>query len=191
MRRLTASIAVLAALGAVSAGAALAVTVRDRDDVATGLDIAKAAGSHNRASDDLVHTIDFYDSVAAANLVNKDKPPSNVCVEIWTRSTPGESAPDYEMCATPAAKGKSWNASIARKREKGLPLRLGPVKVEQPAATRLVMRLDPDIIKRPSSYRWRAETTSFGADCKSATGCPDYAPDRPDTAETQLGKPRS
>jgi hypothetical protein len=191
MRRVTASFAVLAALAAVSAGTALAVTVPDRDDVTTGLDIAKAAGSHNRASDELVQTIDFYDSVVPANLVNKDKPPSSVCVEIWTRSTPGESAPDYEMCATPAAEGKSWKASIARRRAKGSPLRLGAVKVEQPAATRLVMRLDPDVIKRPASYRWRAETTSFGADCNSTTGCPDYAPDRPGSAETRLGKPRS
>jgi hypothetical protein len=191
MKRVTASLAVLAALGAVCAAGALAVTVPDRDDVATALDIAKASGSHNRASGELVHTIDFYGSVVPANLVNKDKPPSSVCVEIWTSSTPGESAPDFEMCATPAAKGKSWNASIARKRDKGPRLRLGPVTVEQPTATRLVMRLDPDVIKRPPSYRWRAETTSFGTDCNAATGCPDYAPDRPDTAETRLGKPRS
>jgi hypothetical protein len=189
MKRLTTSLAVLGALGALCA-AALAVTVPDRDDVTTGLDIAKASGSHNRASGELVHTIDLYGGVVPADLVNKDKPPSSVCVEIWTRSTPGEAAPDYEMCATPAAKGQSWSASIARKRDKGPRLRLGPVTVEQPATTRLVMRLDPDLIKRPSSYRWRAETTSFGADCQAATGCPDYAPERPDTAETRLGKPR-
>ena len=34
------------------------------------------------------------------------------------------------------------------------------------------------------------EATSFGSECKSSTGCPDYAPDRPDTAKTTLSKQR-
>jgi hypothetical protein len=191
MKRFAAVLASLLALGALGATLASAVTVRDRDDVTTALDIAKSGGSHNRTTDQIVHTVDLYEGVAPADMVNKDKPPSSVCVEIWTRSTPGESAADYEMCATPDAKAKSWTASVARKRDKGRRLRVGAVKVEQPSETRIVMRLDPDLIKRPSSYRWRSETTSFGKDCRAATGCPDYAPDRPDTAETRLGKPRS
>ena len=81
--------------------------------------------------------------------------------------------------------------TIAREREKGPRLRLGAIKVDQPSDTRLVIRIDPDDIKRPPSYRWRAEATTFGSDCKSSTGCPDYAPDRPATAETKLGKPRA
>jgi hypothetical protein len=189
-RRIGAAVAVAAA-AALVAGAALAASVPDRDDVATALDIAKASGSHNRATDELVHTIDLYAPVTPASMLNKDKPPSSVCVEIWTRSTPGESAPDYEMCATPTANGKSLKASIARKRELGPQLRLGTVKVERPSGTRIVMRLDPDLIRRPASYRWRAEVTSFGKDCTANAGCPDYAPDRPATAETRLGKPRA
>jgi hypothetical protein len=190
-RRLLATFASVAALGATCAAVAIAVTVPDRDDVATALDIARAGGAHNRATDELVHTIDLYAGVSPADMLNKDKPPSSVCVEIWTRSTPGESAADYEMCATPDAKGKAWSASIARKRDQGPPLRLGAVKVEQPVPNRLVMRLDPDKIKRPASYRWRTETTGFAKDCSAAAGCSDYAPDRPGTAETKLGKPRS
>jgi hypothetical protein len=191
MKRLAVIAASLAVIGAIGAAAALAVTVRDRDDVTTGLDIAKAGGAHNRASDELVHTVDFYEAVQPADLLNKDKPPSSVCVEIWTRSVPGEEAADYELCASPDAKGKAWSASLARKRDQGPRLRLGAAKVEQPSETRLVMRIDPDAIKRPASYRWRAEATSFGKDCKAATGCSDYAPDRPATAETKLGKARS
>jgi hypothetical protein len=190
-RRLFVSFLSLAVLGATCAAVALAVSVPDRDDVTTALDIAKTSGAHNRAADELVHTIDLYEGVSPAGLLNKDKPPSSVCVEIWTRSVPGESAADYEMCATPDAKGTTWKASIARKRDQGPRLRLGAVKVEQPSPTRLVLRLDPDMIKRPASYRWRTETTSFGTDCSASAGCPDYAPDRPGTAETTLGKPRS
>jgi hypothetical protein len=166
---------------------AYATTLRDRDDVTTAFDISKVAGSHNRASDELVHTVDFY--AAIPHRLPKSGPPDSVCVEIWTRSKPKEDPADYEACATPA-KGSAWKGSIARERQRGPRLRIGSVKVEQPSDTRLVLRIDPDDIKRPASYRWRTEATSFGSDCKSATGCPDYAPDRPDTAETPLSKPR-
>ena len=173
-----------AALLAVAAPA-FATSLRDRDDVSVGMDISKVSGAHNRASDQLVHTIDFYEA-----LPDKLTTPGSVCVEIWTRSTPGESAADYEACAT-RDKNDKWRASIARKREVGQRLRVGAVKVEQPSDTRLVLRIDPDDIKRPTSYRWRTEATSFNKDCKSASGCPDYAPDRPGTAVTKLSKPRS
>jgi hypothetical protein len=177
---------ILVALLAVAAPVAWATSVRDRDDVTARFDIAKASGAHNRASDQLVHTVDFYE--AMPHRVPKSGTPDSVCVEIWTRSTPGESPADYEACATPA-KGSSWKGSIARKRDRGPRLRIGGVKVEQPSDTRLVLRIDPDDIKRPASYRWRTEATSFGSDCTSAIGCPDYAPDRPGTAETKLSKP--
>lgn len=166
---------------------AYATSVRDRDDVTTGFDVAKVSGAHNRASDELVHTVDFYG--ALPHRLPKAGVPDSVCVEIWTRSTPNEDSPDYEACATPA-KGSAWKGSIARKRERGPRLRVGAVKVQQPSDTRLVLRIDPDDIKRPASYRWRTEATSFGSDCTVSTGCADYAPDRPDTAETRLSKPR-
>lgn len=190
MRRVAVIVAVLAVVGGIAASFSLAVSVRDRDDVTTALDVAKVAGAHNRVSDQLVQTVDFYEAAAPATLVTKGRPPSSVCVEIWTRSTPGEASPDYEACATPVPKRKTWVGSITRKRRLGPRLRVASVKVEQPTATRLVMRIDPDDIKRPASYRWRVESTDFGSDCKHSTGCPDYAPDRPDTVETKLGKPR-
>jgi hypothetical protein len=174
-------------LMAIAAPLAYATTLRDRDDVTTGFDISKVAGSHNRASDQLVHTIDFYDTLP--HPVATSGTPSSVCVEIWTRSKPAESPADYEACATPV-KGNAWKGSIARKRDRGQRLRVGAVKVEQPSDTRLVLRIDPDLIKRPASYRWRTESTSFAKDCTHSTGCPDYAPDRPATAETSLSTPR-
>jgi hypothetical protein len=173
---------------ALAAPIAYATSVRDRDDVSTGFDIAKVSGALNHASDQLVHTVDFYAPIP--HRVTKSGAPDSICVEIWTRSKPGESEPDYEACAIPA-KGSSWKGSIARKRELGPQLRLGGVKVEHPSDTRLVIRIDPDDIKRPASYRWRTEATSFAKDCKSSSGCPDYAPDRPGTAETKLPKPRA
>jgi hypothetical protein len=189
MKRLATTLALALGAGSVLAAVALATSVPDRDDVTTGLDISKASGVHNRVTDQLVHTIDFFGTIPHA-LSRAGSPPGSICVDIWTRSTPGESAADYEACATPG-KGATWNGSIARKREKGPQLRVGAITVDQPSDTRIVLRIDPDDIKRPASYRWRAEATSFGKDCKSSTGCPDYAPDRPDTAVTKLGKPRA
>jgi len=184
---IAASVAVV--LG-VAAAVALAVSVRDRDDTKIGVDIAKASGSHNRATDELVHTVDGYEAFAPSDMLNKDRPPSSVCIEIWTTNEPGERRANYEACATPDARGKAWKGALSRTRQKGHPLRVATLEVEQPTDTRLVLRIDPDDIRRPSSYRWRAETTSFGKDCKGSQGCPDYAPDRPDTAETRLSTPR-
>src|SRR5204863_8419141 len=110
-------------------------------------------------SDELVQTIDSYEPFAPADMLNKDKPPSSICVEIWTTNKPGEKRPNYEACAAPDAKGKTWKASLARTRQKGTPLRVATLKVEQPSDTRVVMRIDPDGIRRPASYRWRVETT--------------------------------
>jgi hypothetical protein len=186
--RKAALVMVVVALAA--APAALAVTLRDRDDTTVGVDIAKVSGAHNRAADQLVHVVDSYEPFSPKQMLNKDRPPSTICVEIWTRSEPGDAPANYEACAAPDAKGSGWKASLSRPRERGHPLRIGPVKVEQPSETRLVLRIDPDDVKRPASYRWRTETTSFSSACRSATGCPDYSPDRPDTAETRLSRPR-
>ena len=178
---------------AVLAAAALATTVRDRDDVTTGLDIAKASGSHNRASDQLVHTIDFYEAVDAGRHGRTRTGRRRASASRSGRARrPASPRADYEVVRDARRRrATSWKGSIARKRDKGPRLRLGAVKVEQPSDTRIVMRVDPDVIKRPASYRWRAETTSFAQGLQGGTGCPDYAPDRPDTAETPLGKPRS
>lgn len=179
---------ILVAVFALAAGVAHATSVRDRDDTTYALDIAKVSGTYNRATDQVVQTVDFYDALPKEPRT-RTKPPSSVCVEIWTRSTPGESPADYEACAS-ALPGKGWAGSIARKRRRGPQLRIGPVKIEFPSDTRMVLRIDPDDIKRPPSYRWRVESTDFGSDCNHSTGCLDYAPDRPDTAETKLGQPR-
>ena len=191
MRRLAIALCALLAAGAVLTAVAFAVSVRDRDDVTVGIDIAKAAGSHNRAADELVHVVDTYEPFAPADLVAANgRPPGSVCVEIWTTSTPGERQANYEACATPDAKGKAWKGALSRARRRGNPLRVATIKVEQPSETRLVLRIDPDSIRRPASYRWRTETTTFSKDCKASAGCEDYAPDRPDTAETKLGTAR-
>ena len=190
MARRAGLVAATAVAACLLAAVALAASVSDRDDVSVGIDIARAISTHNRTADQLVETLDAYEAFAPSDMLNKGRPPSSICFEIWTTNIPGERQPNYEACATADAKGKAWKAALSRNRRKGPPLRIATLKVEQPSDSRLVMRIDPDDIRRPASYRWRAETTSFAPDCKQATGCHDYAPDRPDTVLTRLGKPR-
>ena len=179
----------LAGLLAVAAVAVAAVvSVNDRDDVATALDIKRATGAHNRSADQLVHTVDTYEEYQASDMANDDPAPSSICIEIWTRSSPGEDPPDYEACAVPDRRGRALVGAISRERRQGSDLRIGAVRLQRPSRSRLVFRIDPDHIRRPRSYRWRAETTTFGGGCRSASGCPDYAPDRPDVAETRIAR---
>lgn len=183
MRRAALILAVLAL-----PASAYAAGVDDRDDSDGAVDIKLATGSHNRAKDELVHVITTYDTFSPRRLLNSDGPPGSVCVNIWTTRTPGDAAPNYEACATAARTGRSWRGSLARNPDRGTPIRRGSVKVEQSSTRKLVIRIDPDRIRRPASYRWTMQATTFGDGCPRLTGCEDFAPDRPDTLETKLGR---
>ena len=186
MRRLALLACVLAALPAVAL--ARSPTVQDRDDSKAAVDIATAKGSHNRTADQLVHVITTYDAFAPSDLLNRDGPPGSVCLNIWTTREPGEDPPNYDVCVTSDKRGRVYRASIARETRNAR--RVGAGRVDQPDPKRLEIRFDPDRIHRPRSYRWVAQSATFGEGCSARTGCEDFAPDRPDTAITRLGKPR-
>jgi hypothetical protein len=168
--------------------AAHAAGVEDRDDSDSKVDIQRATGSHNRAKDELVHVITTYEAFSSRTLLNRDGPPGSVCVSIWTTRTPGEAPANYEACATSDRTGRKWQGSLARNPDRGTPIRRGSVKVEHPSSRRLVIRIDPDRMRRPASYSWTVEAVTWGTGCPSVTGCEDFAPDRPDTLETKLGR---
>ena len=185
MRRL----ALLTALLALPAAAlARSPTVLDRDDSKAAVDIASAKGTHNRTADQIVHVITTHDDFGPGNLLNSDGPPGSICLNIWTTREPGEDTPNYDVCATSDRRGRVFRASIARLTRNSR--RVGAARVEQPDSKRLELRFDPDRIRRPRSYRWVAQTATFGEGCGGPTGCEDFAPDRPDTALTRLGTPR-
>ena len=188
--RLTLALSAAAVLALAAVAGAAVVSVTDGNDVATALDISKATGAHNRAADELVHTVDTFEGYQPSDLANDDPGPASICIEIWTRSTPGEAGPDYEACATPDRRGRNLVGAISRERAQGPDVRIGAVRLQRPSRSRLVLRIDPDHIKRPRSYRWRAETNTFGGGCRSASGCPDHAPGRPGTAETRVARAR-
>ena len=124
-------------------------------------------------------------------MVHKDRPPSSICIEIWTRSTPGESAPDYEVCASPDAKGTGWKGSIARKRENGPQLRIGADqgRAAERHAHRDAHRPRPD--QAPGVLPLARRDDELRERLQGGGGLPGLRAGSPGTAETALGKPRS
>ena len=171
-------------------GAAVAAPVADRDDTAGAVDLRSARAAHNRVTDELVHVIDLYEPLRPDLLLNRDGPPGSVCVNVWTTRTPGEAPPNYDVCVTADSRGRELRASITRHGARGAVRRAGPAKVEQPRDTRLELRFDPDRIRRPDSFRWTVQATTFSAGCPVTTGCEDFVPDRPRTSRTELRAPR-
>jgi hypothetical protein len=180
------ALCVLLALPA--AALAKSPTVQDRDDSKAAVDIAAARASHNRTADLLVHVVSAHEDFAPDDLLNRDGPPGSLCLNLWTTREPGEDAPNYDVCVTSDKRGRVYRATIARHTRHVR--RVGSARVDQPDPKRLEIRFDPDRVRRPRSYRWVAQTATFGADCGGPTGCEDFAPDRPDTSLTRLGTPR-
>ena len=188
-RRLLAIVAVAAI--AVPAIAVAASRIADRDDSSGAVDLSGARAAHNRVSDELVWVVDTHDDLHADLLFNGDGPPGSVCVNAWTRRIPGEGAPDYDVCITSDARGRELRASVARHGTTGAVRRRGAAEVEQAADTRLELRVDPDLIRRPRSVRWTVQAAVFSPGCPAITGCEDFIPDRPRTSRIRLRAPRS
>lgn len=175
---------------ALPAAALAAERVEDRDDSAGALDLAEVRASHNRVTDELVFVIDFHEPVSPRTLLNRDGPPGSICLNAWTTRRPGEAAPNYDVCVGTERRGRTLRASVSRHGSTGGVRRTGSAKVKQTSETRLELRVDPDRLRRPRSFRWTMQTATFSGACSQPTGCEDYVPDRPRSAELPLRAPR-
>ena len=190
MRRLAALACALLASGG-AAAVALAATTPDRDDSAGAVDLASARAAHNRATDEIVYVVETHDPLDPRTLLGREGgPPGSVCVNAWTTRTPGEAAPNYEVCVTSARDG-DLHSSVTRHGSTGRTRRVGAAAVAQTGERRLELRIDPDDLRRPSSYRWTLQAVTFADGCPPTTGCEDFVPDRPRTARTALHRPRA
>ena len=120
-----------------------------------------------RAKDELVHVITSYEAFTPRTLLNSDGPPGSVCVSIWTTRTPARLRPNYEACATLGPHGRKWRGSLARNPDRGTPIRRGSVKVEQPSSRRLVIRIDPDRMRRARVVPLDRGSGHLGSGCPS------------------------
>lgn len=188
MRRIALSVGGAAVVLA-AAAVALAATIEDRDDSAGAVDLASTRATHNRVTDELVYVIDLQDPLDPRALLSESGPPGSICVNVWTRRTPREEPPDYDVCVTSDRDG-DLHASVARLGSRGGARRIGAADVEQTSERRVELRIDPDDIRRPRSYRWTLQAVAFSAGCPAVTGCEDFVPDRPGTSRTRLSAPR-
>lgn len=165
----------------------------DGDDSRSQVDIASVRGTHDMRADRLVHAIRTHDPISPRsfrNSVSRNGPPGSVCVNVWTRRTPREQAPDFDVCVTADRGEGQLRASVSRHGPYGGVRRVGRASARLERPRRLLVRFDPDLIRRPASYRWSVHAATFARGCPRRTGCQDFAPQGGRTVRTRLGRPR-
>jgi hypothetical protein len=165
--------------------------VTDGDDSTSRADIASARVAYDRVNDRLAHIVRFHERISPRsfrNEVAEHGPPGSVCVDVWTRRTPWEASPNYDVCVSANHDGSELVASVSRLGPRGGVRRKGAASAELTSGRRLVVRFDPDLIKRPSAYRWSVEATTFERGC-TKRGCEDFAPGRGRSVRTEVGDP--
>ena len=177
------------------AGAAFAQdgtnAVSDGDDSRSGADISSVRALHDRANDRLAHIIRFHGGISPSvlrNAIDEHGPPGSICVNIWRGRTPWEASPNFDVCVTTDRGGDDLQASVSKLGPRGGVRRRGPASAELTSRRRLVVRFDPDLIRRPPAYRWSVEVTTFERGC-TTRGCKDFAPRRGRSVRTELGAP--
>jgi hypothetical protein len=167
--------------------------VSDGDDSKSSADISSVRAVHDRGNDRLAHIIRFHAGISPSDLrndINEHGPPGSVCVNIWTSRTPWEASPNFDVCVTPNRDARDLQASVSKLSKRGSVRRRGSASAELTSRRRLVVRFDPDLIRRPHAYRWSVEATTFAKGCTSR-GCKDFAPRRGRSVRTELGAPTS
>jgi hypothetical protein len=166
-------------------------TVSDGDDSRSQVDVASARATQDTTDDRLVHIVRFHEPISPRNFRNAvagHGPPGSVCVDIWTTRTPREASPNFDACVTSDRDRDDLVASVSRLGPRGGVRRIGRASVELTSRRRLVVRFDPDLIRRPGAYRWSVQVTTFERGC-TRRGCIDLAPRRGRTERTKLRTP--
>jgi hypothetical protein len=165
--------------------------VSDGDDSRSSADISSVRAVHDRSNDRLAHIIRFHTGISPSDLKNaidEHGPPGSVCISIWTRRTPWEASPNFDVCVTADRDANDLVASVSKLGARGGVRKRGSASAELTSRRRLVVRFDPDLIRRPAAYRWSVEVTTFARGCTSR-GCKDFAPRRGRSVRTELGAP--
>ncbi len=166
-------------------------TVSDGDDSRSHVDIASARAAHDLGNDRLAHIVRFHEPISPRSFRNalaEHGPPGTVCVDIWTTRTPREASPNFDVCVTGDRDRDNLLASVSRLGPRGGVRRVGRASAQLTSRRRLVVRFDPDLIRRPVAYRWSVQVTTFERGC-TRRGCIDLAPRRGRTERTKLDTP--
>jgi hypothetical protein len=191
MRTLLIALVAAASVCAITLAQGGGDTVSDGDDSRSRVDIASARVTHDTSNDRLAHIVRFHEPISPRNFRNAvaaHGPPGSVCVDIWTTRTPREASPNFDVCVTSNRDRDRLVASVSRLGARGGVRRVGRASAELTSTRRLVVRFDPDLIRRPAAYRWSVQVTTFERGC-TRRGCIDLAPRRGRTERTKLGSP--
>jgi hypothetical protein len=165
--------------------------ISDGDDSRSRVDISSARAAYDRTNDRVAHIVRFHERISARsfrNEVDEHGPPGSLCVNIWTRRTPWEASPNFDVCVSGDRDYDDLLASVSKLGPRGGVKRRGSASAELTSRRRLVIRFDPDLIGRPAAYRWSVQVTTFERGCTSR-GCQDFAPKRGRSVRTELGAP--
>ena len=193
MRAVLLAIAGVATAGGFALAQDRADTVTDGDDSRSQADIASARAAHDRSNDRLAHIVRFHAGISPRDFRNQvadHGPPGSVCVNIWTRRKPWDASPNFDVCVSGNRDASELVASVSRLGPRGGVKRRGPASAQLTSRRRLVIRFDPDLIRRPAAYRWSVQVTTFERGC-TTRGCHDVAPRRGRSVRTELGAPAS
>jgi hypothetical protein len=110
----------------------------------------------------------------------------SLCLRLYVKTDPESQAPEYLVCATPAAGGASLTGRVLRNRAGGLPRTVGEAVVSRPSARTIHFSFAPAAIRSPVKLRFAGESAWRGPRCPRTTGCADLAPDAPAAREFRL-----
>jgi len=117
------------------------------------------------------------------DLVARSGPPGSVCLRLYTSTRPGALPPDYLVCVTADARGRTLRGTVLAEQVNALPKKVGTAAISRTSSRSVVMRFSQRAIGGPSIIRFAAEATRAG--CIRAS-CVDTLPDAPKTSKLTL-----
>jgi hypothetical protein len=173
---LMATVAALAATGALAAASKTVELTDPTGDVSGPLDIQRA--SLSLPSDGRLRAvITVADKIEPKELLAKSGPPGSACLKIWTdpKADPAAARPDRLVCVT--AKDKDdLRASVLQQSVPGLPTLSSAASVSlNKSARSMVIRVSQTALGRPTLIRYAVESTRPGC---VRVSCVDQVPDK-------------
>jgi hypothetical protein len=151
------------------------VTISDRDDSPVLMDI-RIAELRRLRSGRLRLEMRTYEPWSNSVLLpgSGGGPPGTICLLTWTAHSPAAHRPDFLVCATPRASGRTLRGTVLRERS-GPPQRVGTATVTRPNSTTVRLAFSPRRIGSPRTLRFAVEAAQ-PAGCPRPRGCVDRAP---------------
>lgn len=188
MRAIWLTAACVLAWSALAAAQTGGGAIGDGDDSKSLVDISSVRAVFDRSNDKLAHIVRFHAPISPRNFRNavaEHGPPGTICINVWTSRTPGEASPNFDVCVSGNRARTKLVASVSSLGRRGSVRRVAPASARLTSKRKLVVRFDPEAIRRPAAYRWSVEVTTFERGC-TRRGCRDVAPRRGRSVRTRI-----